>query len=104
MNEQNDTVFTIDDLKAALIPVFQNHGVKRAVIFGSYSKGNATPKSDVDILVDSDLKGLSFVGLIGDIKDSLNGKEVDVFNVTHVDKDSPVDREIRSTGVEIYAK
>ena len=55
MAETNDTIFTIDELKTILFPVFQNHGVKRAVLFGSYSKGIATPKSDVDILVDSGL-------------------------------------------------
>ena len=55
-------------------------------------------------MVDSGLKGLKFVGLIGDIKQSLCGKEVDVLDVTHIDSGSSVDREIRKTGVEIYAK
>ena len=86
------------------IPVFQNYNVRRAVLFGSYSKGSATPESDVDLMVDSGLKGLKFVGLIGDIKQSLCGKEVDVLDVTHIDSGSSVDREIRKTGVEIYAK
>ena len=102
--DENNTVFTTDELKTILFPVFRNHGVKRAVLFGSYSKGTATPKSDVDILVDSGLTGLRFVGLICDIRQSLDGKEADVFDVTHIDRGSPVDREIRSTGVEIYAK
>ena len=104
MKKTTDTVFTIDELKAILFPVFQDYGVKRAILFGSYSRGIATPKSDVDILVDSGLKGLNFVGLIGDIKQSLHGKDVDVFDVTHVNSGSPVDSEIKSTGIEIYAK
>jgi predicted nucleotidyltransferase len=94
----------VDELKKLLIPVFQNYNVRRAVLFGSYSKGSATPESDVDLMVDSGLKGLKFVGLIGDIKQSLCGKEVDVLDVTHIDSGSSVDREIRKTGVEIYAK
>lgn len=104
MEEANDTVFTVNELKTILFPVFQHYDIKRAVLFGSYGKGIATQKSDVDILVDSGLKGLSFVGLIGDIKRSLRGKEVDVFDVTHVDSGSPVDCEIRDTGIEIYTK
>ena len=103
MKEANNTIFTVDELKTILSPVFQDYGVKRAVLFGSYSRGNATSKSDVDILVDSGLKGLRFVGLIGDIRQSLHGKDVDVFDVTHVNSGSPVDCEIRSTGIEIYA-
>ena len=97
-------VYTIDELKTILSPVFRGYDVKRAVLFGSYSKGTATPKSDVDILVDSGLKGLSFVGLIGDIKQTLHGKNVDVIDITHVNSGSPTDLEIRSTGIEIYAK
>lgn len=104
MKEKSSTVFTVDELKKLLIPVFQNYNVRRAVLFGSYSKGSATPESDVDLMVDSGLKGFKFVGLIGDIKQSLCGKEVDVLDVTHIDSGSSVDREIRKTGVEIYAK
>ena len=104
MKEKSSTVFTVDELKKLLIPVFQNYNVRRAVLFGSYSKGSATPESDVDLMVDSGLKGLKFIGLIGDIKQSLCGKEVDVLDVTHIDSGSSVDREIRKTGVEIYAK
>ena len=100
----NEKVYTVDELKTRLIPVFQGYDVRRAVLFGSYGKGLATAKSDVDILVDSGLKGLRFVGLIGDIKESLQGKEVDVFDITHVDRGSPVEKEISRTGVEIYAK
>ena len=99
-----DKIYTIEELKNLLAPVFENYNVKRAILFGSYSKGVATSKSDVDILVDSGLKGLRFVGLISDIKSSLDNKEVDVFDVSHVDPGSLVEREINRTGVEIYAK
>ena len=44
--------------------VFDRYGVTWAVLFGSIAKGTATPKSDLDLLVQSDLKGLKFVGLI----------------------------------------
>ena len=97
-------VFTIDELQVLLNPIFQGYGVRRAVLFGSYSKGTATAKSDIDLLVDSGLKGLRFVGLMEDIKDSLQGKEVDVFDVSHVIQNSEVELEIERTGVEIYAK
>ncbi len=101
---RDDKVYSIDELKTVLFPVFSGYDVKRAVLFGSYSKGMATSKSDVDILVDSGLKGLRFVGLIEDIRTTLQGKNVDVFDVHHVDQGSLVDHEIRETGVEIYAK
>ena len=56
MQTQNNTVYTVNEIRTMLSPVFQNYNVKRAVLFGSYSKGLATPKSDIDLLVDSGLK------------------------------------------------
>jgi len=101
---ENNTVYTVDELKTILLPVFKGYNIRRAVLFGSYSNGQATPKSDVDILVDSGLKGLRFVGFMDDVKRRLNGKEVDIFDVNHVKRGSMVENEIQNTGVEIYAK
>lgn len=35
-----DKVYTIPELRTILSPVFAEHGVKRAVLFGSYAKGS----------------------------------------------------------------
>lgn len=52
---------TVSDARRMLAPVFDQYGVSKAVLFGSIAKGTATPKSDLDLLVQSDLKGLKFV-------------------------------------------
>ena len=101
---EHDKIYSIEELKTLLQPIFKGYDIRRAVLFGSYSKGVATPKSDVDILVDSGLRGLRFVGFIDEVKERLNGKDVDIFDVTHVDSGSLVEREIKKTGVVIYAK
>jgi hypothetical protein len=74
------------------------------VLFGSYGKGTATTKSDVDLLVDSGLKGLRFVGLLDAVKTALGNIEVDLFDVSHIEKNSLIDTEISRTGVKIYEK
>lgn len=94
-------VYTIEQLKDMLIPVFRVHGVKRAVLFGSYGKGQAGSNSDIDLLVDSSLKGLRFVGLLEDVRSTVD-KEVDLFDVTHVEANSEIDDEIKKTGVLLY--
>ncbi len=99
----SETVYTIDQLKERLIPVFIDNSIKKAVLFGSYGKGNASKESDIDLLVDSGLKGLRFVGLIEDIRRAVD-KDVDVFDITHVEKDSKIDLEIKETGVLMYEK
>lgn len=96
-----NAVYTIDDIKTALYPVFSSHNVKKAILFGSYVKGKADEKSDVDLLLDSRLKGLKFVGLIEEIRSALD-KEVDVFDVTHIIQNSKLSAEIQNDGVIIY--
>ena len=94
---------SIDAIRTTLTPVFRAHDVNRAVLFGSAAKGTATNKSDLDLLVDSDLRGLRFVGLIEDIRPAA-GMRVDVFAPSHIEQGSLIDREIRATGVTIYEK
>ncbi len=96
-------VYTISQLKNTLTPVFDAHGVRRAVLFGSYGQGTATEKSDVDLLVDSGLRGLRFVGLLDEVQRAV-GKDVDLFDVAHIESGSTIDREIRRTGVTVYEK
>ena len=103
-NYMAETILSMDEIRMNLAPVFQKFGVKRAVLFGSYCKGTARTRSDVDLLVDSGLKGLHFVGLIEAVRNALGGKEIDLFDVSHIENDSLIDREIKETGVQIYAE
>ena len=59
---------SIDTIKTALTPIFEKYGVRKAILFGSFAKNTMTEKSDVDLLVDSGLKGLKFVGFTEDIQ------------------------------------
>lgn len=99
----SETVYTMNQLKERLIPVFVDNSIKKAILFGSYGKGSATKESDIDLLVDSGLKGLRFVGLIEDIRAAVD-KDVDVFDIAHVEKGSKIDLEIEKTGVLMYEK
>ncbi|MBR4824205.1 MAG: nucleotidyltransferase domain-containing protein [Spirochaetaceae bacterium] len=96
------SVLTVDAIKSRLFPVFANYNVKSAFVFGSYAKGSATEKSDIDLIVDSKLRGLRFFALQEDIREALGQKEVDLFDVTHVEKGSKVQQEINATGIKIY--
>lgn len=98
-----DTIYTIDDIKMLLNPVFANHGVKKVILFGSYAKGLANQNSDVDLLLDSGLRGLKFVALIEDVRSALD-KKVDVFDNTHIIPNSIIFSEISKYEVVIYEK
>ena len=96
-----NTPYTVSQLESLLRPIFMRNGVRRATLFGSYAKGSASPSSDVDLMVESGLRGLAFFGLLEDVYQRL-GCDVDLIDSTQIVPDSRVAREIRSTGVVIY--
>ena len=93
----------ITEIRDVLAPVFDHYGVSRAVLFGSLAKGTATEKSDIDLLVDSNLHGLRFVGLMESIRQAVE-MPVEVFDISHIEEGSLIYYEIRRTGVTIYEK
>ena len=95
--------YSVSELQAILSPIFAAHGVKKAVLFGSYAKGAATPRSDVDLLVDSGLRGLAFFGLLESVASALD-TPVDLIDTTQVESGSPIEREMLSSGVSIYER
>lgn len=97
----DDTIYTTEQIKAILFPIFQTYNVQSAVLFGSYAKGTPQKNSDIDILVDSNLHGLAFYGLLEDVVTSLN-KSVDLIDCSEVIPNSVIDDEIKKNGVLIY--
>lgn len=98
-----ESIYTPLQIQTILQPVFANYKIKKAILFGSYAKGTAQKYSDVDILVDSGLRGLSFFGLLEDVVISL-GKTVDLLDVSQLSLDSQVGEEIKKSGVVIYGQ
>ena len=94
-------VYTVAELQRVLDPVFARFGVKRAVLFGSYAKGQAGEGSDVDLLVDSGLRGLAFYGLLDSVVSALE-VPVDLIDASRIDRGSRIEQEIAGSGVQIY--
>lgn len=46
-------MYTTESLKTILTPIAKRYGLKRLSVFGSVARGEATEKSDVDLLVDT---------------------------------------------------
>jgi predicted nucleotidyltransferase len=66
----------IEQIKQKILPILRRYGVKRVGLFGSCVRGEMTPDSDIDILVeiDSDISLLDFVGLKLELEEVLNRK------------------------------
>lgn len=91
-------------LRDTLTPVFNKYDIKRVYLFGSYAKGNATPKSDIDLFIDSQLRGMKFVGLMEAISNAIKHHNIDVINTTHIISGSKIAHEIQNSGVLLYER
>ena len=68
-----------------MAPIFRQNDGKQATLFGSYAKGYATAKSDIDLLVASDLCGLAFFDLLEDVATAIDAP-VDLLDVSQIEK------------------
>lgn len=100
-----EKIYTIEELKNILKDIFKNFAVKKAILFGSYAKNTPTEKSDIDLVIDSEGKLLNiyFYGLLEDLVQKLQ-KNVDLFEITEIQKDSKIYKDIENEGVIIYEK
>lgn len=81
--------------------VFENYPVHFCILFGSYAKGKAGEKSDVDLLISSDVRGLKFFGLVEELRQALH-KNVDVLSLEQLKDDFELTSEILKDGIRIY--
>jgi len=75
--------------KSQILEIAEKHGAFNIRVFGSVARGEATPESDVDLLIDYDPIRRSAwfpAGLIQDLQTLLN-REVDVATVAMLRED-----------------
>ena len=78
-NNINSGILSIKQIKERIMPVFAKHNILEVYLFGSYARGEATYKSDVDIYCESgDIETLIDQGFLEDELEEALGKEVDV--------------------------
>lgn len=101
----SEKVYTIEEIKSILQNILKNFEVKKAILFGSYAKNTPTPKSDIDLVIDSEGKLLNiyFYGLLEDLVQALQ-KNVDLFEISEIQKNSKIYNDIQNEGVVIYEK
>jgi predicted nucleotidyltransferase len=96
---------SIHEIKERLLPVFKAAPVYSAVLFGSYARGEATDKSDVDIVIDSkgELLDFNFYGVLENAVVAL-GKDIDMIEISEIRSGSAILEDIRKDGVLLYER
>lgn len=103
INEEKG-LLSIDIIKSKLTMLFNSKYKDKILfcyLFGSYAKGYANEKSDVDLCVSTSLTGLEFVGLIESIRNVLN-KKVDLIRFNTLNNNLELINEIMKDGIRIY--
>ena len=90
-----------DDIVSVCQNIFKEYPVHYCYLFGSYAKGNATEKSDVDLLVSTDVRGLKFYGLAEKLRTELK-KNVDLLHLDQLKDNPELLDEILKDGEKIY--
>lgn len=94
-------ILTIDRIKDECRKILPGYEVKYCFLFGSYAKGKANEKSDVDLLVSTTVTGLRFYGLAEELREVLH-KKVDVLNQDQLVGNKQLIDEILKDGIKIY--
>ena len=99
----SDKVYTIEEIKKKTKNTLKRYAVKKAILFGSYAKNIQTPKSDIDIVIDSQGKliNINFYGLLEELSEDLD-KDVDLIEISEIREDSPIYKNIKEEGVVLY--
>ena len=101
----SEKIYTIEEIKKILEELLRDKPVYQVILFGSYAKQEATHKSDIDLIIDtnSELKGFALLKLICQIEEKFQ-KEVDGFEKYEIIENSLIDKEIKETGIVVYQK
>ncbi len=77
----------LQDIKDKISPILKKYGVKRAEVFGSVARGEATAGSDIDLMISlgQPLGLLAYVSLIREVEAELERK-VDLVTDQSVNK------------------
>ncbi len=98
--DEEHGILDIDYIKNIVIDVLNKFNIKSCYLFGSYAKGIAKGDSDIDLLIDSEITGLDYFGLIEELREKLH-KKIDLIRLKDVDNNELL-KEIIKDGIKIY--
>ena len=99
--DEDHGLLTVEKIREICTPLFERYNVRYAYLFGSYAKGKATEKSDVDLLISMPLNGLRFYEFVEVLRESLK-KKVDLLDDTQLENNTALVKEILQDGIKIY--
>ena len=84
----SDKIYSLDEIKAIAAPIAKRYGVAAMYLFGSYARGEATSRSDLDFRIErGKIRSLfELSALYNDLSESFS-KELDLLTSQNMDAD-----------------
>ncbi len=85
----HSSIYSIEDIKRIVKPIANKYNAQAIYLFGSYARGEATAKSDLDFLVigGENFKLTNIFALAEDLRNTFK-IPVDVFEINEVNTES----------------
>ena len=99
--DENHGILTIDQIRKICGEISKDYSVEYCYLFGSYAKGKATEKSDVDLLVAMPVDGMKFFELIEVLREQLK-KKIDLLDIAQLENNPALVQEILRDGIKNY--
>jgi predicted nucleotidyltransferase len=95
-------IYEVNQIKDALLPLTIKYDINKITLYGSYAKGKQEPLSDIDLVVDGNIKGIKFFGLLEDVNNALV-KSVDLIHISQIDYNSDIYKNVMK-GIVLYER
>ena len=93
---------SVADIESCIRILLERYHAEYALLFGSYARGEATPDSDVDVVVagGSGFQKTNILAFAEDLR-IMTGKNVDAFELCELDEGSPIYNAVMREGRRI---
>ena len=99
--DEEHGVISRDELVRICSEILSGYEVDFCYLFGSYAKGTATGKSDVDLLISTKITGLKYYELVEKLRVALH-KKVDMLDTKQLLNNEALLTEVLKDGIRIY--
>ncbi len=90
------------DIENAIRTLLVRYNAEYALLFGSYARGEETPDSDIDVVVygGKNFKKSNIFAFAEELREMI-GKNVDAFEMSEIDRNSPLYNKIINESIKI---
>ncbi|MBQ2765087.1 MAG: nucleotidyltransferase domain-containing protein [Firmicutes bacterium] len=93
-------IYSHEQLEAMILPLLRKYRAEKAMLFGSYATGKATPESDIDLVIfgGSGFRPVDIFAIAEELH-LCSKKRVDAYEISEIEKDSPFYHQIFHEGI-----